>query len=218
MWETRVETGETWILLLFCLQLVLLSQLYIRNQNGVGSFSSLFNFSTYLRIFGKERPIWHPFQIGLCIFIYSVIALLFTFWYGSYHALPHDPVVFLKTVGALLGLNCIRFVSIQLLAWLFELQTLGRILVQKSLSFHGYVSLMVYAMTLLYYFSPFDRPKFMMWATIGILGLGNLLIQMNLYLNIKGISIRTAVYLFLYICAFKITPWFWIYQWIEQSL
>ena len=50
MWETRVETGETWIILLFSLQFVLLSQLYFRYRNEASTFISLFDFFAYLRM------------------------------------------------------------------------------------------------------------------------------------------------------------------------
>lgn len=220
MWETRVETGETWIILLFSLQFVLLSQLYFRYRNEASTFISLFDFFAYLRIFGKERElsVWRPFQIGLSVFLLSVIALIFTFWWSYFHATPHDPIVFLKAFGVLFSLNCIRYFSILLFAWLFELQALARLLVFKSISSYGYLSLLIYSMSLLYYFSPYDRPEFMIWGIMGVLGLGNLLIQINAYLGLKGISLRTSVYLFFYICTFKIAPWFWIYQCIEQLL
>ena len=216
MWISRVATIENWIIAIFFLQFVLLSQLYRGYKYEAAYFIRLFDFTSYLRIFGKERDmsLWRPFQLGIYIFLMITLSLLITFVWSHYFLIAHSPNVFLTSLGVLVALSLLRYLSLRLIAWLFELQPVSNLLIFKGISSYGYLALILYCVNLLYFFSPLEKRILLLWISLGLFLIGNLFIQSIHYLGLTKPNFRSLVYIFLYICTFKIAPWIWIYKWI----
>ena len=220
MWINRVASIENWILAIFFLQFVLLSQLYRSYKYEAAYFIRLFDFTSYLRIFGKERDMshWRPFQLGIYVFLMITLSLLTSFLWSHYFAIGHSPRVFLSSLGVLIALSVLRYLSLWLIAWLFELQAVSNLLIFKAISSYGYLALVLYCISLLYYFSPLENQTLLLWISLGLFLIGNLFIQCIHYLGLTKPNFRSSIYIFLYICTFKIAPWIWIYKWTGKFL
>ena len=220
MWISRVATIENWVLAVFFLQFALLSLLYRSYKYEATYFIRLFDFTSYLRIFGKERDLslWRPFQLGIYVFLMIMLSLLATFLWSHYFAAEHSPTVFLSSLGILIAVSLLRYFSLHLIAWLFELQTISKLLVFKGVSSYGYLALVLYCISLLYYFSPMENPTLFLWIGFGLFLVGNLFIQSVHYVSLTKPSFQSSIYIFLYICIFKIAPWIWIYKWTGKFL
>ena len=220
MWQIREQNFENWVLLLVFFLFVLISQLYRLYRIEASYFIRLFDFNSYLRLFGKDRDlsIWRPFQIGITLFLVLTFSLLITLIWSDYSGHSLRLNFFFQCLGVVTTLILIRYLLLWALAWIFNLNMLFKQLVFKGVSSYGYLALIVYGLCVLYYFSPWQNSSSLLWLGLAVLEGGNLLIQGVQYIGIGKGSTSQTVYLFLYICCFKIAPWIWIYRWIDIPL
>ena len=188
--------------------------------NRTASMSPDVNDPSYLRLFGKDRDlsIWRPFQMGITLFLVLTFSLLITLIWSDYSGHSLRLYFFFQCLVVITALILIRYLLLWALAWIFNLNMLFRQLLFKGVSSYGYLALIVYGLCVLYYFSPWQNSSSLLWLGLAVLGGGNLLIQGVQYIDIGKGSTSQTVYLFLYICCFKIAPWIWIYRWIDTPL
>jgi len=156
MWQIREQNFENWVLLLVFLLFVLISQLYRLYRIEASYFIRLFDFNSYLRLFGKDRDlsIWRPFQMGLTLFLVLTFSLLITLIWSDYSGHSLRFYFFFQCLVVITALILIRYLLLWALAWIFNLNMLFRQLLFKGVSSYGYLALIVYGLCVLYYFSP----------------------------------------------------------------
>lgn len=217
MWMDRFIETNQWVLVLFLIQFFGIRAFYRYARTEAGYFIRLLDFSTYLRIYGNDRENsgQRPFQMGLYVFCITTLSLFACFLSHHYLNHPFSLDQFGSIFIILFLLTALRYLLVRFTAWIFDIPLLSQQLLFRTLSSYGYLSLVLYAFCVIYFYAPMASKDLFLAVGLGLFVVVNFSIQIGAYYRLIRSNIRTAFYLFLYICAFKITPWVWVYSLVK---
>ena len=213
MWIQRSDSNDIWIFFLFLLIFIGMRQLYRYDNAEARYFIRYLDFGSYLRIYGNERDIsfQRPFLLGLYLFSIVVLSMFCCIMIACYKESAYSVQLFFTIFGLLLGLTFLRYVWARFLGWLFDIQVLIRWVLFRTLAYYASLALILYALSILFVFGPFDQTTQLLQLGVMVFLIPNFFIQASTYYLAIKRSPKHAFYLFLYICISKIVPWIWVY-------
>lgn len=212
MWMTNDLDSMNWVTLTFLFLFGLLAFSYRLHPNQTQLFIKIFDFSTYLKVYREKTELIQSIRFHRKINVFSTLScsLLIAFILDYYELFPFDEIHFLKLYGGIVAIVSVRHLVVQFLAQLIGIQKQFKILAFYNSALMGVFGLFSFGTAVLYAFVPkvfFELLfPYLFFPLAGMFFIFQLIALGGIYKR----NFRTSVYLFLYFCAFKITPWIWM--------
>lgn len=212
-WAEKFQHQQDWFTLLIILTFISYVHLYSENRNQFKLLVALWKIKTYFKIFDKEKFV-NPFlKFNLVLTMISLItfSLLGYFFYDKLLMSLYGEISFFTFYLVVSSLVIIRYWILKLI---FKYSNQFKIFqhnVFKSISYYGSISLYTIVFISFYYYRFYDNINLLFIITALILCLVYLS-HLTIYIGIIQKNPSSIVYLILYLCAFKIAPWLWLYK------
>lgn len=212
MWTTVDTMATNWLSVCFLLLFGTFVLTYKMHGSQASLFLRLLDFSTYLKVYQKNTGLLQSqnFHQKLNIFSAGSISILLTIIFAHYNLRPLDLEGYLQFLPYFLGILVVRSVLLRLLTTSLGLKKYFSKQAYKNSSLMGVFGLLSFGTALLYVYSPTAVHQLLFPYLFYPLGLLFFIFQLVGLRKIYKSSFKTSIYLFLYFCAFKITPWIWV--------
>ena len=212
-WAEKFQHQQDWFTLLIILTFISYVHLYSENRNQFKLLVALWKIKTYFKIFDKEKFV-NPFlKFNLVLTMISLItfSLLGYFFYDKVLMSLYGEISFFSFYLVVSSLVIIRYWILKLIFKYSNQFKLFQHTVFRSISYYGSISLYTIVFISFYYYRFYDNINLLFIITALIICLVYLS-HLTIYIGIIQKNPSSIVYLILYLCAFKIAPWLWLYK------
>lgn len=215
----RPVSKEQWKFWVILFVILYISFVRISNPNNFRVFIlSVFNLKLSKKIWEDQRSFF-GFVILQLFAIYLFIAAIFiTNWMETKNALYVDNYFFqfVIVLGGLLVMYMLKFVLHAFMSSLFQMRNLGVGLISNVISVNNFIALVIFPFIIfLIYTDQVLISKVLSQAIISIFLLSILYRLVRISLLSSSFFSFPRIYLFLYLCALEIAPWFVIVKYIN---
>ena len=210
-WIYRPDLNADWMSLIFLFNLVIILILYKLDSNRLKSLIKIFKLRIYLGKYSNEKELnffsyFNTFSFFTIIFALSLIYFSFL----SHHLIQINNHI--EYYYFLLGIFIVlffRYLLIQFISNKLGFQKSIKLVFYKNFSLATQISIIIIGLVFLWNYS-----------TIPLIFIESILVLMYLYWIINQFDIffsffqsrsEDLIYIILYLCAFKLAPWIWIY-------
>lgn len=212
-WTEKFQPQQDYITILILLVFVLFVYLYRRNQHQFKLLASFWRTKIYFNIYIKEKMVnpFNSFNMILTLISLFTFSLLISLFYNNILMSSYGEISFFTFFVILTSLVIFRYGLLQLIFRLINQSKLYHQTVVMSQGYYGIISLFSLLFISVYYYCFFYNVDLLFFVIILILS-GIFLSHMSIYLRIIKEHPVKVIYLILYLCAFKIVPWLWLYN------
>lgn len=212
-WTEKSQPQQDGFTILILFIFVMSVYLFRKNTQQFRLLLSFWQFKSYLNIYGKEKytNALNYFNLILIVISITNFSLLGYFFYEKILKSFLGGISFLTFFGLLSALVIIRYCLLNLIFRFSGLMEFYHQIIFKSISFYGWISLYSLFFFLFYYYSYITETLLLLITLIMIL-CSVFLYHFSIYFRIIRMNPNFLVYLILYLCAFKIAPWLWLYK------
>ena len=212
-WTEKFEPQQDWVAIIIILIFALCIHLLKINPHQFKLLVSFWRSNTYFKIYAKEKyfnPL-NMFNLTLTMISLITITLLSYFFYEK---------IIMSLLGGIsyiiffLFLSALILVRFFLLKFIFRLANQSEIYLNtifKSISFYAIISIYSLFFFTIYYYRFPGNNNFLIIIILMIV-CSVFLSHLTIYIKIIITSPNRLVYLILYLCTFKISPWLWLYK------
>jgi len=209
-WLERSLDNQNWVQILFLLYLGIILVLKLIDPIQFNFFVRFFKFKQYIRRYCVDRN-FEVFNL-FYILIFFLISVSLSFLIILYENVYFDKTIslnrYLKIVIFLKIFIVIRFLINRLINKYFKLFPTIKLYYFKIIIFYGYIFILTMGiLSLLYLQNNFSL--IIMKLLIGILAIIFTSYHFFIFKEIIKSNLKNFLYLFYYLCAFKIAPWLW---------
>ena len=212
-WTERFQPQQEWITISIIFVFILSVYLHKLNKNQFKLLFSFWESKSYYKIYYKEKfgKLINPFNLILILISLITFSLLGCFFYEKILLSFLGEISFLTFFIVLSVLIIFRYGLLKLIFQILNQLELFNQTVFKSINYYAFISLYT-----LFFFSIYNY-RFNTYSEllfiISILTLcAVFLSHLAIYLSLIRNNAQNLVYLILYLCAFKIAPWLWLYK------
>tara|TARA_A100001011_G_C14298089_1_gene839430 strand:- start:800 stop:1456 length:657 start_codon:yes stop_codon:yes gene_type:complete len=212
-WTEKFQPQEDWVTILLLIIFALCSYLYLIGKHQFGLLISIWKSKNYFTVYDKEKyasPL-HQFNAILMFITLIAFSILGYFFYNKILLSIYGKISFITILGVLTAMAVTRYGLLRLVFTLSGHTELYQQIVFRSLSFYGSISLYGLFIFSFYYYSFITDTNLLLIVIILILCLV-FISHLTIYFRIISMNLNNIVYLILYLCAFKIVPWLWLYK------
>ena len=212
-WTERFQHQQDWITVIIILVFMICVHLYSNNKHQFKLLISLWNIKSYFNIYDKEKftnPL-NKFNLILTFISLITFSLLVYFFYCKILLSTYGDISFFTFSFMLSSLIIFRYWILKLIFQYSSQLKLYHHMVFRSISFYGSISLYALFIITFYYYIFYDNNDLLFIVVTLILCLVYLS-HLTIYIGIVQNNPNSLVYLILYLCAFKIAPWLWLYK------
>ena len=212
-WNEKIQANQDWITLSIILIFMLCVYIYKRNTHQFKLLISFWNYKSYFKIYDKEKFTNPSNMFNLTLTLISLItfSLLGYFFYVKILMSFLGEISFLIFFIVNSALVIARYEVLKLIFQLFDQLELFQQTVFRSVSFNAMISLYALFLFSIYHYRLYtNKDLFFILSLIVIIAV--YLSHTTIYLRIIRINPYNIFYLILYLCAFKLAPWLWIYK------
>ena len=212
-WTEKFEPHHDWVNLLVLLIFGLIAFLSNQNYHQLKLLVSFWNYKNYLNIYDKDKftnplNLFNLVMMSISLISFSIIGfvihekLLMSFL---------GEISFLLLFGSITGVVVIRYWVLKLIFSNLGVVEFYQHNIFRSISFHFVISVYGILMFSVYYYSFIEMTVLLLILLILIVN-SIFIFHFSLYAKIIGKQPSSLIYLILYLCAFKIAPWLWLYN------
>ena len=212
-WTEKIHLQQDWITVLIILIFTLSVYLFNRNPHQFKLLVCFWRSKSYFNIYDKEKyanPL-HMFNLILIFITLITVSLLSYFFYEKILFSLLGGISFLSFLLFISAVVVLRYGLLKLIFKFSNHLELFQQTVFRSISFYAMISLYALFFFSVYHFGFPDNSNFLFLIILLIL-LFVFVTQLTVYLRIIRFHQIRIVYLILYLCAFKIAPWLWLYK------
>ena len=212
-WTEKIQPQQDWITVLIILIFTLSVFLFKRNPHQFKLLVYFWRSKSYFNIYDKERyanPL-HMFNLILIFITLITVSLLSYFFYEKILFSLLGGISFLSFLLVISAVVVFRYGLLKLIFQYSNHLELFQQTVFRSISFYSMISLYALFLFSVYHFGFPDNSNFLFLIFLLILCFV-FVTQLTVYLRIIRFNQIRIVYLILYLCAFKIAPWLWLYK------
>jgi len=212
-WTEKFEPQQDWVAIIIILIFALCIHLLKINPHQFKLLVSFWRSNTYFKIYGKEKYVnpLNMFNLTLTMISLITITLLSYFFYEKIIMSILGGISYIIFFLFFYALILIRFF---LLKFIFRLANQSEIYLNtifKSISFYAIISIYSLFFFTIYYYRFPGNNNFLIIIILMIV-CSVFLSHLTIYIKIIITSPNRLVYLILYLCTFKISPWLWLYN------
>ncbi len=210
--EEIVKLNQDWISIFFFLSFIIISFLRNLDKKKFDLLILLSNTEKYYSVYGKEKTNYHInlFSLLKILVILIVKSLFVTFIIDNSSSYKTFQSIFLIILATIIFRHF-------LLKNIFKLLNLDNLLsetVFKSISSYFRISLLSLPLLLLHSYTFVGNSTFLFICSSVII-FTILYTHITIYLKVLSHDGASIFYIILYLCAFKITPWLWLYAYLK---
>ena len=212
-WTEKFEPQQDWITIFLLIIFTLSTILYRTKRHQFVMLLSFWSSRNYFNIYDKEKytnplHLFNAILIFITLFTFSILGY---FFYDIILLSIFGKISFFSFFLVLTSMVTARYGILRLTFRVSGHAELYKQIVFRSLNFYGLVSLYGLFFFSFYHYSFITESNLLLLIIILII-CSIYISHLIIYLKIIRTNPNYLVYLILYICAFKIAPWLWLYK------
>jgi hypothetical protein len=211
--EEIIKSNKDWISIFFLLSLLILGFLKNIDKKKFGFLIYSFTSEKYFSIYAKEKKAnyFDLFNILKIIFTIMIKSILLTFIIDELISFQT-----FKTVALIILIIIVsRYFFLKYVFRFLNLENLFEQLIFKSISLYFRISLFTFPLLLIYRYTFPTNIKFLFLVSF-LIAFVIFFMHLIIYYKIAHNRASSFFYIILYLCAFKITPWLLVYDYITS--
>jgi hypothetical protein len=210
-WIYRPDLNADWMSLIFLFNLVIILILYKLDSNRLKTLIKIFNLRIYLGKYSNEKELnffsyFNTFSFFTIIFALSLIYFSFL----SNHLIQINNHI--EYYYFLLGIFIVlffRYLLIQFISNKLGFQKSIKLVFYKNFSLATQISIIIIGLVFLWNYSTI--PLIFIESILVLIYLYWIINQFDIFFSFFQSRSEDLIYIILYLCAFKLAPWIWIY-------
>ena len=212
-WTEKFQAQQDWITILLLIIFALTTFLYRMEKYQFILLISFWKSKKYFKLYDKEKyynPL-HLFNAILILISLITFSILGYFFYSKILLSFFGKISFISFFSILTGIVVARYGILRFILTFSGHAALYQQIVFKSFNIYGLVSLYGLFFFSFYHYSFITKSNILLFVIILIICLVYIS-HLIIYFRIIRKNPNYLVYLILYLCAFKIAPWLWLYK------
>ena len=209
--EEILKLNQDWISIFFTFSFIILAFLRSLNKKRFDLLILLSNTEKYYSLYGREKTIKYLnlFNSLKTLVVLIIKSLLLTFIIDKSSSYKTFQSIFLIVSVTII----FRYFLFKHIFRFLNLDNLFNETVFKSISSYFRISLLSLPLLLLYSYT-FVESSIFLFISSSLIVSTILYTHLMIYFKIANYNVASIFYIILYLCAFKITPWLWLYSYI----
>ena len=210
-WIYRPDLEADWMSLIFLFNLVIILILYKLDSNRLKSLIKIFKLRIYLGKYSNEKELnffsyFNTFSFFIIIFALTLIYFSFL----SHYLIPLNNHIeyYYFALGIFIVFFC-RYLLIQFLSNELGFQKSIKLVFYKNFSLATQISIIIIGLVFLWNYS--ILPLIFIETILALMYLYWIINQFGIFFSFFKSRSEDLIYIILYLCAFKLAPWIWIY-------
>ena len=214
----RITENKDWATFLFLLSFIIIAFTKSIFENRFNDFINLIFSDKYIKVYRDSSHLKSGFTISL--FLVQVVSLAFfiqlslhIFGYGS----KTDWILYIQITTFLIFFILSKFLIEKIIATSFNIEEFVEQFNLQKVTYRTYIGLFILPIDIvLFYYDNFSRsiPVIM----IGVVLVINVLTYFISIKNYQNLIFGKLFYFILYLCAFEIAPYYFIYYWFTKGI
>ena len=212
-WTEKFEPQQDWVAFIIILIFALCVYLLKFNPHQFKLLVSFWRSNTYFKIYEKEKYVnpLNMFNLTLTMISLITITLLSYFFYEKIMISLLGEISYIIFFLFIYALILIRFFLLKLIFRLANQSEIYSNTIFRSINFYSIISIYSLFFFSIYYYRFPNNNNFLIIIILIIL-CSAFLSHLSIYVRIIMTNPNRIVYLILYLCTFKISPWLWLYK------
>jgi hypothetical protein len=214
----RIIENKDWATLLFVLSFITIAITKSVFENRFGDFVNLLFSDKYIKVYRDSSHLKSGFTISL--FLVQVVSLAFFIQFSLStfgHASKTDWVLYVQIITFLIFFILSKYLIEKIIATAFNIEEFVEQFNLQKVTYRTYIGLLILPINIiLFYYDTVSR-------NIPILIIAILLAinTLTYFISIKkyqNVIFGKLFYFILYLCAFEIAPYYFIYYWFTKGI
>ena len=212
-WTEKFEPQQDWVAFIIILIFALCVYLLKINPHQFKLLVSFWRSNTYFKIYEKEKYVnsLNMFNLTITMISLITITLLSYFFYEKIMMSLFGKISYIIFFLFISALILIRFFLLKLIFRLANQSEIFSNTIFRSINFYSIISIYSLFFFSIYYYRFPSNNNFLIIIILIIL-CSAFLSHLSIYVRIIMTNPNRIVYLILYLCTFKISPWLWLYK------
>ncbi len=215
--QNRVIENKDWATIVFIVGFVLIVIAKTRFENRFNDFIRLLISDKYLKIYRESNHLMTGFNVIL--FIVNIISLTFFIQLLLHHykfGLKSNVVLFFQIFILLIVFILSKFIIEKIIAIIFNIEEIMEQYNLQKVNYRTYIGLLLLPISAILYYNNLTINHLFYWLIV-ILLIINLTIYIVSLRNYQKLIFGHFFYFILYLCAFEIAPYYFIYYLITKN-
>ena len=210
-WIYRPDLEADWMSLIFLFNLVIILILYKLDSNRLKSLIKIFKLRIYLGKYSNEKELnffsyFNTFSFFIIIFALSLIYFSFL----SHYLIPiNNHIQYYYFVLVIFIVFFCRYLLIQFISNKLGFKKNIKLVFYKNFSLATQISIIIIGLVFLWNYS--ILPLIFIESILVLIYLYWIINQFDIFFSFFKSHSEDLIYIILYLCAFKLAPWIWIY-------
>lgn len=216
--QPRITENKDWATLLFLLSFIIIAFTKSVFENRFNDFINLIFSDKYIKIYRDSSHLKSGFTISL--FLVQVISLAFFIQLSLHifgYASKTDWILYIQITTFLIFFILSKFLIEKIIATSFNIEEFVEQFNLQKVTYRTYIGLFLLPIDIiLFYYDNFSRS--IPATIIGIVLVINVLTYFISIKNYQNLIFSKLFYFILYLCAFEIAPYYFIYYWFRKGI
>jgi hypothetical protein len=214
----RITENKDWATFLFLLSFIIIAFSKSVSENRFNDFINLIFSDKYIKVYRDSSHLKSGFTISL--FLVQVISLAFFIQLSLHifgYASKTDWILYIQITTFLIFFILSKFLIEKIIATSFNIEEFVEQFNLQKVTYRTYIGLFLLPIDIvLFYYDNFSRsiPVIM----IGVVLVINVLTYFISIKNYQNLIFSKLFYFILYLCAFEIAPYYFIYYWFTKGI
>ncbi|RKS99218.1 DUF4271 domain-containing protein [Flavobacterium sp. 123] len=214
----RITENKDWATFLFLLSFIIIAFTKSVFENRFNDFINLIFSDKYIKVYRDSSHLKSGFTISL--FLVQVISLAFFIQLSLHifgYASKTDWILYIQITTFLIFFILSKFLIEKIIATSFNIEEFVEQFNLQKVTYRTYIGLFLLPIDIiLFYYDNFSRsiPVIM----IGVVLVINVLTYFISIKNYQNLIFSKLFYFILYLCAFEIAPYYFIYYWFTKGI
>ena len=217
VFHPRIIENKDWATALFILSFVLIAMTKSIFENRFNEFSRLIISDKYLKVYKDSSQMMSWFTV----FLFVVQLISFSFFihmilYQFGNVLKTDWLVYTQIFTFLTVYILSKYLIEKIIAIAFDIEEFAEQYNLQKVSYRTYIGIFLLPINcFLFYYDAF--PRVFLLVFIFIVLIINLFTYLVTLKNYQNILLGNLFYFILYLCAFEIAPYYFMYYWFTKN-
>lgn len=214
----RITENKDWATFLFLLSFIIIAFTKSIFENRFNDFINLVFSDKYIKVYRDSSHLKSGFTIAL--FFVQVISLAFFIQLSLHifgYASKTDWILYIQITTFLIFFILSKFLIEKIIATSFNIEEFVEQFNLQKVTYRTYIGLFILPIDIvLFYYDNFSRsiPVIMIGVVLAI----NVLTYFISIKNYQNLIFGKLFYFILYLCAFEIAPYYFIYYWFTKGI
>lgn len=214
----RITDNKDWATLLFLLSFIIIAFTKSVSENRFNDFINLIFSDKYIKVYRDNSHLKSGFTISL--FLVQVISLAFFIQLSLHifgYASKTDWILYIQITTFLIFFILSKFLIEKIIATSFNIEEFVEQFNLQKVTYRTYIGLFLLPIDIiLFYYDSFSRSFPVI--IIGLVLVINVLTYFISIKNYQNLIFGKLFYFILYLCAFEIAPYYFIYYWFTKGI